>query len=59
MGELVHIRQPRRWEHRRATRSFTQYGSHEEEEEPSPKENLLAIKAVLENKTKLEYFLRT
>jgi len=31
--ELAHGRQPRRWEHRRATRSLTQYGSHEEEED--------------------------
>jgi len=27
------VRQPRRWEHRRATRSLTPYGSHEEDEE--------------------------
>ena len=27
------VRQPRRWKNRRATRSFTQYGSHEEEED--------------------------
>jgi len=31
--ESAQGRQPRRWEHRRATRSFTQYGSHEEEED--------------------------
>jgi len=31
--ESAHVRQIRRWEHRRATRSFTQYGSHEEEED--------------------------
>jgi len=31
--ESAHGRQPRRWEHRRATRSFTQYGSHKEEED--------------------------
>jgi len=31
--ESAHVRQPRRWEHRRATRSFTQYGSHDEEED--------------------------
>jgi len=31
--ESDHVRQPRRWERRRATRSFTQYGSHEEEED--------------------------
>ena len=31
--ETAQVRQPRRWEHRRATRSFTQYGSREEDEE--------------------------
>jgi len=31
--ESAHVRQPSWWEHRRATRSFTQYGSHEEEED--------------------------
>jgi len=31
--ELAHVRQPRRWKHRRATRSFPQYGSHEENED--------------------------
>jgi len=31
--ESAHVRQPRRWEHKRDTRSFTQYGSHEEEED--------------------------
>ena len=31
--ESAYVRQPRRWEHKRATRCFTQYGSHEEEED--------------------------
>jgi len=31
--ETAQVRQPRRWEHRRSTRSFTQYGSHEEDED--------------------------
>jgi len=31
--ETAQVRQPRRWEHRRASRSFTQYNSHEEEED--------------------------
>jgi len=31
--ETAQVRQPRRWEHRRATRSFTQYGSHEEDKD--------------------------
>jgi len=31
--ETAQVRQRRRWEHRRATRSFIQYGSHEEDED--------------------------
>jgi len=31
--ETAQVRQPRRWEHRRATRSFTLYDNHEEDED--------------------------
>jgi len=31
--ETAQVRPPRRWEHRRATRSITQYDNHEEDED--------------------------
>ena len=37
--ETAQVRQPRRWENKRATRSFTQYGNREEDEDWSTKED--------------------
>ena len=31
--ETAQVRQPRRWEHRRASKSYNQYGRHEEDED--------------------------